>query len=52
MLSNLNLALSWKRGEYGELLIMPANGRWDLIRPLKVNCTGVSAQLLYRLLAI
>jgi hypothetical protein len=23
--------------EYGELLIMPANGRWDLIRRLKVN---------------
>ena len=22
---------------YGELLIMPANGRWDLIRRLNVN---------------
>ena len=22
---------------YGELLIMPANGRWDLIRRLKFN---------------
>ena len=29
--------LSWKRVEYGELLIMPANGRWDLIRRLKVK---------------
>ena len=24
-----------KRGEYGELLIMPADGRWDLTRRLK-----------------
>ena len=29
--------LSWKRVEYDNLLIMPANGRWDLIRRLKVN---------------
>jgi len=27
--------LSCQRGEYGELLIMPANGRWDLIRRLR-----------------
>ena len=26
-----------KRGEYDEFLIMPANGRWDLIRRLKVK---------------
>jgi len=24
-----------KRGENGEILIMPANGRWDLIQRLK-----------------
>jgi hypothetical protein len=27
----------WKCVEYGELLIMPANGTQDLIRRLKVN---------------
>jgi hypothetical protein len=27
--------LSCERGENGELLIMPANSRWDLIRVLK-----------------
>ena len=37
LLNNLNLTISWKRGEYGEILIMPANGRWDLIRRLKVK---------------
>ena len=33
------LCFTWlsplQRGEYGELLIMPANGRWELIRRLK-----------------
>jgi len=37
LLNNLNLTLILKTGEYGELLIMPENGRWDLIRRLKVN---------------
>jgi len=35
LLNNLNLTLILKRGEYGELLIMTANGRWDLIQHLK-----------------
>jgi len=38
LLNNLNLPLilkTWR--EYGEPLIMPANGRWDLIRRLKVK---------------
>ena len=35
LLNNHNLPLSWKYGEYGELPILPANGRCDLIRPLK-----------------
>jgi len=29
------LTLTLKRGEYGELIIMPANGRWDLTGSLK-----------------
>ena len=37
LLNNLNLTLILKTGEYGDLLIMPANGRWDLIRRLKVK---------------
>ena len=28
-------SVSFWRGEYGELLIMPASGIWDLIRRLK-----------------
>jgi len=30
-----NLTLNCYRGENGELLIMPANNKWDLIRGLK-----------------
>ena len=37
LLNILYLPLSWKRGEYGKLLILPANGRWDLIRRLEVK---------------
>jgi hypothetical protein len=33
--SGEGLTLSCQRGEYGELLIMPVNGRWDLTRLLK-----------------
>jgi len=33
--------LSWKRVEYGNLIIMPENGRRDLIRRLKVNGYGL-----------
>jgi hypothetical protein len=35
MTYNFNLTLSCQRGEYSELLIMPANGKWDLIQRLK-----------------
>ena len=33
-----SFTLSSQRGEYGELLIMPSNGRWDLIRRLTFRC--------------
>jgi len=37
LLNSLNLTLILKHGEYGEFLIMPAYGRWDLIQRLKVK---------------
>jgi len=37
-IQNINKCImSYKRGECGELLIMPANGRLDFIRSLKAK---------------
>ena len=39
-LNNLNLTLILKSVEYGNILVMPANGRRDLIQRLTVNAIG------------
>jgi len=42
LLNNLNLTIILKTWRICELLIMPANGRWDLIRRLKVNLSKIT----------